>query len=105
VAAAEDVEGQVAVAIVIAVKKPSLLMAVQRVISGIEIEDDLRRRLAVRFEEEIDKEAFDRCPGSSRLSVDLPASGAQSERRAASLPASAAITGSWRSSSWSTRSS
>jgi hypothetical protein len=42
---------------------------------------------------------------SSRLSVDLPANGAQSLRRAASLPPSTAITGSWRRWSWSTRSS
>src|SRR5215471_14492789 len=35
-------------------------------------------------------------PNSSRLSVDLPASGAQSFRRADNLPASTAIVGSWR---------
>lgn len=34
---------------------------------------------------------------SSRFSVDLPATGAQSRRFAASLPASTASTGSWRS--------
>ena len=34
---------------------------------------------------------------SSRFSVDLPASGAQSRRFACNLPASTAITGSWRS--------
>ena len=46
VLAAEDVERQVAVAIVIAVKEPAFLMAVQRVVGGIEIEDDLLRWLA-----------------------------------------------------------
>ena len=60
--AAEDVERQVAVAIVIAVKEPSLLMPVQRVVGSIEIEGDLLRCLAMRFEEEIDKELLDRCP-------------------------------------------
>src|SRR5207253_2641227 len=39
------------------------------------------------------------------VSVLLPATGAQSERRAASLPASTAIAGSWRRCSWSLRSS
>jgi hypothetical protein len=39
---------------------------------------------------------------SKRLRVDLPATGAQSSRRASSLPA---IIGSWRNSSWSFRSS
>jgi len=37
--------------------------------------------------------------------LDLPASGAQSARREASLPMVAASTGSWRRVSWSTRSS
>src|SRR6202041_3975796 len=42
---------------------------------------------------------------SSRFSVDLPATGAQSERHASSLPARTDITASWRRSSWSLRSS
>ena len=42
---------------------------------------------------------------SSRDSVDLPATGAHSLRHASSLPASTAITGSCRNSSWSMRSS
>jgi hypothetical protein len=40
---------------------------------------------------------------SNRFSIDLPATGAQSLGRAASLPASIAIIGSCRSSSWSLR--
>ena len=46
VPAAEHVERQVAVAVVVAMEEPALLMAVQRIVGGIEIEDDLRRRLA-----------------------------------------------------------
>ena len=45
-AAAEDVERQVAVAVVIAVEEPAFLVAVQRIVGGIEIEDDLLGRLA-----------------------------------------------------------
>ena len=120
VPATEDVERQVAVAVVIAVEEPALLVPVQRIIGGIEIERDLRRGLGVRIEEQIDEQRLDRAgigadPGiaagfgrgscSSRFKVLLPASGAQSLRRASSLPASTAITGSWRSSSWSMRSS
>jgi hypothetical protein len=98
------------------VKEPALLVSVQRIIGGIEIERDLAGRLGVRIQEQIDKQRLDRPGigadpgiaagfGSSRFKVLLPASGAQSLRRASSLPANTASTGSWRSSSWSTRSS
>ena len=117
--AAEDVERQVAVAIVVAVEEPAFLLAVQRIVGGIQIEDDLLRSLPMRLQEQVDEQRLDRrrvvahlvIPrrlgrlSSSRFSVDLPASGAQSERRASSLPASTASTGSCRSSSWSFRSS
>jgi hypothetical protein len=59
---AEDVEWQIAVAIVIAVEEAPLLVPVQRVIARVEVENDLLRRLGVRLEEEIDKQAFDRRP-------------------------------------------
>ena len=118
--AAEHVERQVAVAVVVAVEEPALLMAVQGIVGGVEVENDLPRRPAVRVEEQLDQQPLDRrrvvadpvvagrladgaC--SSRLSVLLPASGAQLDRRASSLPARIAITGSWRSRSWSSRSS
>ena len=42
--AAEHVQRQVAVAIVIAVEEAAFLMAVQRSISGVEIKDDRARR-------------------------------------------------------------
>ena len=57
---AEDVKWQVAVAIVIAVKEAPLLVPVQRVVGGIEIEDDLPRRARVGLDKQIDQEIFDR---------------------------------------------
>jgi hypothetical protein len=65
--AAEDVERQVAVAIVVAVEEAAFLVAMQRVVGGIEIEDDLFRRLLVGVEEEVDEQAFDR----RRVMADL----------------------------------
>src|SRR5947209_9495371 len=47
--AAEDVQRQIAIAIVVAVKEPPLLMPVQRIVGGIEIEDDLLWRMLVRL--------------------------------------------------------
>jgi hypothetical protein len=46
VPAAEHVERQVTVAIVVAVEEPAFLMAVQRIVGGVEVEDDLLRSLA-----------------------------------------------------------
>src|SRR5271165_488592 len=43
-AAAEHIKRQIAVAVVIAVEEAALLMAVQRVVGGVEIEDDLLGR-------------------------------------------------------------
>ena len=111
--AAKYVERQIAVVVVIAVEETVFLMSVQRVVGGVEIEGDLQRRRQMGVDKQVDKQALDRRPimadlviavvsarlNSSRLSVDLPASGAQSERFAASLPPSTAITGSWRN--WS----
>jgi len=42
VPAAEHIERQIAVAVVIAVEETLLLMAVQRVVGGIQIDGDLR---------------------------------------------------------------
>ena len=58
--AAEDVERQIAVAVVIAVEEAPFLMAVQRVVGGVEIEDDLLRRAAVRLQKQIDEQRLDR---------------------------------------------
>ena len=59
VPAAEHVKRQVAVIVVIAVEEAAFLMPVQRVVGGVEIEDDLRRRRRVSIEKEIDKQPFD----------------------------------------------
>ena len=94
-------------------KEAAFLMAVQRIVGGIQVEDDLLRRVLVRFQKQIDKQRLNLAAVPSdpaiasrlnaaqldRLSVLFPASGAQSLRRADSLPASTAIVGSWRSSS------
>jgi len=50
----------IAVGIVIAVKETLLLMPVQRVVGGVEIERDLRRRGRMGVEEQIDKQPLDR---------------------------------------------
>ena len=85
--AAEHVERQIAVAVVIAVEKAALLMAVQRVVGGVEIENDLLGRAAMRLQEQVDQQRLDHrlvvadlviagrkrpADGSSRFSVDLP---------------------------------
>jgi hypothetical protein len=54
-AATEHVERQVAVAIVISVEEPALLVSVQRVVGGVEVERDLGGRLFVRVEKQIDE--------------------------------------------------
>ena len=58
--AAEHIERQVAVAIVVAVKEPAFLMAVQRVVGRVEIENDLLGRPCVRLQEEVDERDRDR---------------------------------------------
>jgi hypothetical protein len=40
-------------------EEPAFLVAVQRVVGGVEIEDDLARRCLVRGEEEVDEQALD----------------------------------------------
>jgi hypothetical protein len=93
----------------------AFLVAMQRVVGGIQVKHDLLGGLLVGIKKEIDEQLLD-CRrvvadlvvagsarlSSSRFSVDLPASGAQFDRCVASLLAS---TGSWRRSSWSFRSS
>jgi hypothetical protein len=56
---AEDIERQIAVAVVVAMEEAAFLMAMQRVVSRIQIKDDLARRRPVRLEEEVDEEALD----------------------------------------------
>jgi hypothetical protein len=58
--AAKHVQRQIAVAIVVAVKEAALLMPVQRVVGGIEIEDDLFGRRRVSLHEQRDEQLLDR---------------------------------------------
>ena len=46
-AAREDVEGQIAIAPVVSMKEPVLLVSVEGVVGGVEIEDDGVGRLGV----------------------------------------------------------
>src|SRR5689334_2517299 len=59
---AEHVKRQVAEAVVITMKKSALLMPVQRIIRGVEVEDDLLRGATVRIEEQIDEQRLNRLP-------------------------------------------
>ena len=54
--AAEHVKRQIAVAVVVAVKEPAFLLAVQRIVGGVEVEHDLARRLGVRVEKQLDEQ-------------------------------------------------
>ena len=77
VPAAEHIERQVAVAVIVAVEEPFLLMAVQRIVGGVEVEHDLPGRPGVRLEEEIDKQRLDR----RRLMADLLVAGGRRPRQ------------------------
>src|ERR1700756_524027 len=52
----KDIQRQIAVTVVIAVEEASLLMPVQRVVGGVEVECNLRRRLVVGIEKQIDEQ-------------------------------------------------
>ena len=54
---AEDVEGKVAVAAVVAVEEAALLRAVNRIVRGIEIKDQLLRSIPLPVEEDLDEKA------------------------------------------------
>lgn len=58
--AAKHVKRQVAVAATVAVKEAALLVAVHRIVGGVEIEHNLARRLGVDVEKQIDKQLLDR---------------------------------------------
>ena len=57
--ATKDVQGQVAVAVVVAVKEPPQLMAVDRIIRGVEVQHDLFRRHGMQTKKCFHKERFD----------------------------------------------
>jgi len=53
---AEHIERQIPVTIIITVKEPSLLMAMQGVVSRVEIENDLLSRSRVRLQEQLNEQ-------------------------------------------------
>jgi hypothetical protein len=57
--AAEHIERQITVAIVVAMEEAAFLMAVQRIVGGVEVEHDLGRRRCVGFEEQVHQQALD----------------------------------------------
>lgn len=68
--ATEDVQRQVAVAVVVAMEVAAFLAAVKRVVCGVEIEHDAHRRLAVRLHEQIDEQLLDGAWIVAELVVD-----------------------------------
>ena len=54
--AAEDVQRQVAVGIVVAVEEPPQLVAVQGEVGRVQVQDDPRRRDGVLLDERLDEE-------------------------------------------------
>src|SRR5689334_16581979 len=58
--ATEDVQRQIAVTVIVAVEEPAFLVAVQRIVGGVEIEDDLPRRPPMRLQKHIDEQRLDR---------------------------------------------
>src|SRR5262245_43070997 len=116
---AEHVQRQVAITVVIAVIEPPLLLPMNRIIGGIKIEDDLTWCPFVSFQRKIDEKTSNRHRIVTDLVVARRLQLAQLqtiERRlagywptirapAVSLPASTAMIGSCRRSSWSLTSS
>ena len=51
--AAEQIQRQETVAVVVAVKEPADLVAVNRIVGGVEVEDQLPGRLGMRFDENL----------------------------------------------------
>jgi hypothetical protein len=61
--AAEHVERQIAVAVVVTVEEPAFLAAVERIVGGVEVENDLLGRPSVRLEEQVDEQGLLSPPG------------------------------------------
>ncbi len=70
--AAEHVERQITVTVIIAVEEAAFLVAVQGIVGGIEIEHDLPRRLAMCIEEHVDEDVLQRLA----IAADLVIAGA-----------------------------
>jgi hypothetical protein len=58
--AAEYIERQIAVVVVIAVEETTFLTPMQRVVGGVEIQGDLLWRCRMRVEKKFDEPGFDR---------------------------------------------
>jgi hypothetical protein len=58
VPAAEHVERQITVAIVVAAKEAAFLVPVQRIVGGVQVKDDLLRRPAMGIKEQVDEQPF-----------------------------------------------
>src|SRR4051794_33342988 len=106
---AENIKRQVAVFVVVAVEEPSFLFTVQRQVGCIDVENKLRRRLLMRFDEQLRQQFIHSffpvrdllvtvgtpAPSSMRFNVLLPAS----QRSICSRSASTWNSGSVRSCS------
>ena len=73
--AGEDVERQVAVAVVVAMEEPLRLMAVERDVGCIQIEHDLVGRLGVRLDEQVAEQRVDLLRHVIDLVITLAAAG------------------------------
>ena len=71
--AAEHIKRQVAVTVVVAVEEPALLVAVQRIVRGVEVENDLFGRRGMRIQEDIGEDALQRLHVVADLMVALAA--------------------------------
>ena len=118
-ATAQNVQRRAAIAVVIAVEKPTLLRTVNRIVRRVEIQTRPLRSLFMRIQEQRHRHTRYRRavmddlavpgrrqpPNSRRFSVDFPATGAQFRRFARNFPARTAIIGSPRNASRSIESS
>ena len=59
--AAEDIQRQIAVAIIVAMEEAPFLVPMHRVVGSIEVEHDLLARRLVRLDEQVNEQVFDRC--------------------------------------------
>jgi hypothetical protein len=57
--AAEDIQWQKAIAVVVAVEVPTFLIAVERIIGGIQVDDDAQRGFAMGLDEQIYEQLLD----------------------------------------------
>src|SRR6516164_1208042 len=67
--AAENVQRKEAILLVITVEEAARLIAVDRVVGGVEVQDDLLRRHGVGLEEQVDEESLDGASAARDLLV------------------------------------